>query len=265
MLLRPFTAYNADYALNSQADPHKLKMKVFHLLSGLLIVASSKAAIITLTDFETGPGGTGSTFTPSYSVSNTDLINGLTPSFFSGNFAAVELAGGLPVLNDGVYGTITEPGGAPDRTHGAFALAGGGSGTGTSVIYTLGANSLGYNISSIFAYGGWNDGGRDQQLYTVSYSRTGDPSFITLATVNYNPVVGPNVQTANRSILLETSQPYLALGVDQVRFDFPAGVENDYTGYAELDVMGVAAVPEPGSMVMLAFGGLLTLGARRRR
>lgn len=234
------------------------------LFLGLFVVTAAKAAVITVTDFEVGPGGAGSNFTPTYEVSDSDLINGLTPSSFSGDFAATEFAGGLPVMNDGVYGTITEPGGAPDRTHGAFGLGGGAGGTGTSVIYNLGANPLGYNISSIFVYAGWNDNGRDQQLYTVSYSVIDDPLFITLATVNYNPPVGPGVQTANRSILLETSLPFLAMGVDEVRFDFLPAVENGYAGYAELDVMGVAAVPEASTFTLSALG-LMLLARRRAR
>lgn len=232
---------------------------------GLLIaVAGTRAAVVTNTDFQIGPGGVGSTFTPGYVVSNSDLINGMTPSASIGNFAAVEISGGLPVMNDGVYGTITEPGGAADRTHLAFGLGGGGSATGTSVTYNLGANPQGYNISSVVVYGGWNDNGRDQQLYTFSYSLIGDPSFVTLTTVNFNPAVGANLQTANRSTLTESALPFLVTGVDAVQFDFPAGAENGYTGYAELDVLGVAAVPEPGALILTACGALAFIARRRR-
>jgi len=237
---------------------------VFASVSLVVLASGARAAVVTNSDFQLGPGGIGSTFTPSYVVSNSDLINGLAPAAFSGDFAAVELSGGLPVLNNGVYGTITEPGGAPDRTHAAFGLGGGGSNTGTSVTYNLGANPLGYNISAIVVYGGWNDNGRDQQLYTFSYSLIGDAGFITLPVVNFNPAVGANLQTANRSTTTEDALPFLATGVDAVRFDFPAGVENGYTGYAELDVLGVAAIPEPGALILTAFGSL-TVMARRRR
>lgn len=241
-------------------------MKIFLPASlGLFMaVAIAPAAVVTNTEFEVGPGGIGSTFTPSYAVSNTDLINGLAPASFSGDFAAVELSGGLPVMNDGVYGTITEPGGAPDRTHGAFGLGGGGSGTGTSVTYDLGANPFGYDISSIVVYGGWNDNGRDQQFYTVSYSLIGDAAFVPLTTVNFNPIVAGGFQTANRSTITEDALLFLATGVDAVRFDFPGGVENGYTGYAEMDVLGVAAVPEPGTSMLAAFGSLAVMARRRR-
>src|SRR5262245_56628635 len=114
--------------------------------------APSFAAVVVSTNAELGPGGVGSTFTPSYVVSSTDLINGMAPSAVAGDFAVTEITGGTPVLTDGTYRTITEPGGAADRTHLAFGIAGGGGGSGTSVTYNLSASPFGYNISSVAVY-----------------------------------------------------------------------------------------------------------------
>ena len=159
---------------------------------------TSHGAVVVSTNNEVGPGGVGSTFTPSYAVSATDLINGLAPSAVGGNFAVTEITGGTPVLTDGVYGAITEPGGAADRTHLIFGIGGGGGGSGTFVTYTLNTavNTLGYNISSIAVFGGWNDNGRDQQLYRAAYSVVGSPLFIDLPLVDFNPVIGANLQSA---------------------------------------------------------------------
>jgi hypothetical protein len=242
-----------------------MKTPSIFVTSVLLGAATARATVVVTSVFEVGPGGVGSTFTPSYAVATNDLINGMTPSAFSGDFAVTEFTGGLPVLTDGSYGVITEPGGAADRTHGAFGIAGGGTGSGTSVTYSLALNPLGYNISSVAVYGGWNDNGRDQQLFTVSYSVVGDSAFVTLPlTVNFNPAVGANLQTANRSIISDNALPFLASNVDAIRFDFPAGVENGYTGYAELDVIGTAVVPEPGAALLSALAGCGLMVRRRR-
>jgi PEP-CTERM motif len=243
-----------------------------HILSLLFVVAVAIAApafavVVTTTDNQVGPGGVGSTFTPSYVVSSTDLINGLAPSASGGDFAATEITGGTPVLTDGVYGTITEPGGAPDRTHLIFGIAGGGGGSGTFVTYTLdtSVNTLGYDITSIAVFSGWNDNGRDQQLYRAAYSVIGSPLFNDLPLVDFNPVIGANLQSATRTILSENALPFLATGVDQVRFTFDTPApENGYVGYAEIDVIGAPAVPEPGAAALL-LTGLGLLGSRLTR
>ena len=230
------------------------------------LVSAADAVVTPVFDNEVGPGGVGSTFTPSYVVSTTDLLNGLSPSASGGNFAATEITGGLPVLTDGTFGTITEPGGAADRTHLIFAIAGGGSGTGTFVTYTLNtsANSLGYDIDSSVVYGGWNDNGRDQQLFTVAYSVVGNSAFINLPPVDFNPTVGANLQSATRVTLAETAPIPLASGVDEIRITFSPSPENGYTGYTEVDVLGSARIPEPASPTLI-LGGLSILGACRVR
>jgi len=232
----------------------------------LALVLPARGAVTVATDFQVGPGGVGSTFTPTYVVSNTDLINGMLPSASSGDYT-VELSGGLPVLTNGIYGTITEPGGAPDRTHGAFAVAGGGSGTGTTLTYSLntGASPAGYKLSNIVVYGGWNDNGRDQQAYTVQYSTVASPAtFLNLATVNFNPTVGANLQTANRVTIAEDTLPFLATGVAAIRFNFDPATENGYSGYAEIDVIG-QPVPEPGVIGAMLVAAPALIARRRRR
>jgi len=129
----------------------------------------------------------------------------------------------------------------------------------------LGANPLGYNISSVSVYGGWNDNGRDQQFYTFSYHVIGAGAFTTATTVNFDPVIGGNLQSAIRTTLTENVLPFLASGVDQVRFDFPSAPENGYTGYAELDVIGAAVVTEPGAFLLTAMGSLALITRRRRQ
>ncbi len=114
-------------------------------------------------------------------------------------------------------------------------------------------------------YAGWQDNGRDQQSYTLSYSTVSAPgTFLPLTTVNFNPAGVPATNpTLNRVIISESSLPQLATNVAALRFDF-LNTENVYAGYAEIDAVG-AAVPEPGTVGLLvtAFTGLLIFGRRR--
>jgi hypothetical protein len=241
------------------------------VLAGLVVAGLAVPAFavpIVTTDNQVGPGGAGSTFTPTYTVSGSDLINNRPPATSAGNFAATEITGGLPVMNDGTYGVITEPGGAADRTHMAFGIAGNTGGAGTSVTWDLDTTAapLGYNLSKIDVYGGWNDNGRDQQLYTVEYSTVAAPgTFIPITTVNYNPPVAGGLQSATLASITDSTGS-LATGVGSVRFNFTGfapEVENGYTGYAEIDVFGTP-VPEPASASVLGVFALMALRRGRR-
>jgi hypothetical protein len=216
--------------------------------------------VITTVDTQTGTGADG--WTPTYVVSTTDLINGVSPSASAGDFT-LESSGGLPVLTNGVFGPIGVPNGT---THPSFATAGGGNGSGSSVTYTLNtvASPTGYDLSNVVVYGGWNDNGRDQQAYTVAYSTVGAPgTFIDLATVNFNPAIGGGVQSATRATITEDTLLRLATGVAALRFTFAPAPENGYTGYAEIDVNGTATVPEPAAWLLCVAGGLVLLVGRR--
>lgn len=236
----------------------------------LLALAPRAAAVVVITTHaEAAPAPGAPTFTPSYAVSSTDLINGLLrPANFSGNFD-LELGGGMAALTDGTYGTITAPGGAPDRSHAAFATVGGGSGSGRFVLYSLdlAASPLGYDLTQIDLYSGWNDSGRDQQVFAISYSTVdGGGVMIPLASGSFNPAVPADSQSATRVTITDTLSR-LATGVETIRFDFtgPPAPENGYVGYAELDVLGTAVVPEPGTLTMLAGAAGLLLARRNRR
>jgi hypothetical protein len=99
-------------------------------------------------------------------------------------------------------------------------------------------------LTNITVFGGWCDGGRDQQAYTVSYSGVSNPTnFIPLAVVNYLPLNSPGVQCTTRATLTPASG-YLATNVAAVQFNFnnPAS-ENGYCGYAQIQVFGIPLVP----------------------
>lgn len=238
-----------------------MKIKAIALCLSLASV-SAQAAVTVTTDNQTGPGGAGSTFTPTYSPLGNDLLNGLSPSFSAGDFT-VENSGGIPRLTDGLFGTIQEPGG---MQHPIFAVAGGGSGTGTELIYSFNTTSAtqGFRLDSIVVYGGWNDNGRDQQLFTLSYSTVGAPTtFLPITSVNFNPAIANGLQSATRVTIADNAAAALATNVKSIRFQFTPSPENGHTGYVEIDAIG-AAVPEPGSAALL-FAALGFAGSRRLR
>jgi hypothetical protein len=99
----------------------------------------------------------------------------------------------------------------------------------------------------------------------VQYSTVASPAtFLNLATVNFNPAVGANLQTANRVTIAEDTLPFLATGVAAIRFNFDPATENGYSGYAEIDVNG-QPVPEPGAIGAVLVGAPALIARRRRR
>lgn len=187
--------------------------------------------IITAIATQTG-AGVGSVFSPTWTI-KPSLISGAAPSAVgSGNFN-LDSSGGVGVLTDGKFGVLNPPG------VGSLDLATTGPNGGKSVTYQLTGAASGYDLSAIVVYGGWSDGGRDQQSYAVSYATASDPAtFVPLTSVSYNPTLPGTVQSATRSTLTSSTAAPLASGVVAIRFDFAQPVENNYAGYAEIGVFG---------------------------
>jgi hypothetical protein len=169
-------------------------------------------------------------------------------------------------LTDGSIGAIRLIAGTSGNTSSTnLVTCGDGSGAGSSVIYTLtNLSSSGYNLTNITVYGGWADAGRDQQAYTVYYSKVTAPTtFLLLGNVNYNPSNPANAQSATRATLTPASS-VLATNVAAVKFDFstPAS-ENGYCGYSQIALFGAASISEPVTMraTLLAGPGGFTMEA----
>jgi hypothetical protein len=107
------------------------------------------------------------------------------------------------------------------------------------VTYTLPVSPNGYDITNIVTTGGWNDGGRDQQSYTVNYATAANPTYFTpLAVVSFNPT-NPVGYSMSRVTITRPDTGFLARNVVALEFDMtsPAG-ENGFSGYSEIAVYG---------------------------
>ncbi|HXI69113.1 MAG TPA: fibronectin type III domain-containing protein [Verrucomicrobiae bacterium] len=217
-----------------------------------LIVSSVPAAvnnIISAYAAQTGPGSASpvTNFVPTWTVAPGSLIAGQSPSSVGGGIFNNYNSGSVAVLTDGTSGWLNYwPGVGSSPTAVTCGTVAGGAGQ--SVTYTLTGSANGYNLTNITVYGGWGDNGRDQQAYTIYYSKVAAPAaFISLSSVNYNPANASSVQCATRATLMPANG-VLATNVAAVKFDFtnPAG-ENGYEGYSEIGLYGTPTPVPPST------------------
>lgn len=203
---------------------------------------------------QSGLGGD-TEYSPTWTITtNGDLLLGLTPTSFGGNFTQ-EGSGGISFMTDGQFGSL------PPEGNAGVTLATGGPQGGTNVIYTLPSSANGWDLTNITVFGGWSDQGRDQQRYQVFYSTKDNPTSFNnqIVDVNFNPdstISLAGAQSATRTIVTSTNgatstnNGVLARGVAAVEFYFATlnnGAENGYVGYAEFEAFGVPSQPLPVS------------------
>ena len=199
--------------------------------------------VVTSLAAQTGLGGN-TTFLPGWPFDTSNsLIAQMAPSSAAGNFSLNPSGGSVNSLTAGGTLAINPTSGGDSSLN--YLTCGNGSGAGSSVVYTLPVTANGYGLTNITVYGGWRDSGRDQQAYTVSYSKVANPAtFVTLGAVNYNPTNPAAVQSATRATLTPASG-VLATNVAAVKFDFTTPPsENGYVGYASIAVYGTP-IPSP--------------------
>jgi hypothetical protein len=187
-------------------------------------------------------------YQPTYLLATNSLIAHAMPSLVGpGNFQ-LEGSAGIPILTDGLY---------PPTGDNYDIMATVGDNGGTTLTYTLNTAvaPLGYNLTSVIAYGGWLNGGRDEVAANVFYSTVESPTnFIQFATYDFLPPYEAN--PANRVTVLPSSG-FLATNVAAVEFDFTGqGVENGYEGLSELQILG-QAVPVASVLIQLSAGNVV--------
>lgn len=190
-----------------------------------------------------------------FSVSSTDLLQTQLEStndqlsINTGENNAWSGGATVGSLTDGNFLT------SPEASTGSLVISGG------SVTYTFNTttNTFGYDLSQIGIFSGWRDNGRDGIDITISYATVSAPTTFQELARAVQDDVDSQFEHAN---ITENSAPFLAIGVKSIRFTFNSP-ENGGAGYKELDVVGVATVPEP-SAALLGGLGLLALIRRRR-
>lgn len=225
-----------------------MKLRVFSVLSVVMFFAStSPAALMINIETDKAPAGPGGApYSPTFAAggpSSSDLVQGAAPSAQTdvGQAFTEEASTGVAALTDGnvdtFYGDQTD---ASD--HSAYLVGDGGD----SLTYDLGGS---YDLESIVIFGGWNDGGRDHQLYEVLLSTDGGANFNSLGSVDSNNgIFGTDTTPVSTRAEFVDDAGILAAGVTHVRVDFGES-ENGYSGYTEIDVN---AIPEPSTVVVLS-------------
>lgn len=141
-----------------------------------------------------------------------------------------------------------------------------------SITYNLNTsvNALGYDITSLQTLNAWgnNSGNQKNQNYTVDVSTiSGGAGFTPIAAIAFLPFDETGQEGSSRVNVTEDATGILATGVDQIRFTYtvpdPAGTQGSPT-IREIDVFGVATIPEPSSTALFGLG-VLGLLLRRRR
>jgi lysophospholipase L1-like esterase len=172
-------------------------------------------------------------------------------------------------LNDGVGHTSTSSIG----TYLPATFSGGRLPATYTFVLNTDTNSLGYDITSIVSFAGWNQNGAalGDQKYELLVSRVGDDAFQSLGVFEYSPFSSSATAEAGATrMALASNTGLIARGVDALRFvlmDPGKKTGIDGTVYFEIDAYGMATVPEPSALLLSLLGcsplGLL-LFARRR-
>ena len=110
------------------------------------------------------------------------------------------------------------------------------------------SNTLGYNITQIDSFAGWDGGGTQTQAnqkFTVEYSVVGSDTWTSLASVDFSPFSDTNSNTPaySQCIIIDDGSGFLATGVDALRFTYNeptiSGGANGGLVLQEIDIQGV--------------------------
>jgi hypothetical protein len=228
-------------------------------MAGLSIATSAYGAVIITNTSNSTPNAEGLT------ASATDLVNQGQSTLASPYTSSTAPNFGAGTVNDGQA--------AVSVNDAAFYWTSESDFPATLVFnFNVGVNTLGYNITQINSLAGWQGGSTQtyaNQKFTVEYSVVGSATYTLLTSVDYSPFTSTSSSTAAYSqSAITDGTGVLATGVDSLRFVYSdptvSGGTNRGTVIQEIDVLGVATVPEPSVAVFGLLSVLSVLGIRRR-
>lgn len=135
---------------------------------------------------------------------------------------------------------------------------------GNTLTLNLATFALGWDISSIVVLTGVGNlqSGRSDHSYTIALSTDGTTFGTPFINVNNTTISAAGGGEVRMTIADNPSVP-LGTGIKAVRFVFGNAWDYSENMYREIDVLGVASVPEPSGALLGGLGVLLLL--RRRR
>ena len=156
-----------------------------------------------------------------YAVSSTDLLQC--------NVSSVD-TNGIVLFNEGnpnTAGMLTDGTTGPGNREFCIAITSG------SITYLLDTvkSPAGYDITGLDSYSGWQDNGRVNPNYVISFRKVGASTYGDAITNNYSfslKETRVSVKDLNLS------------NVDAVKLTFPATQQNGGVGYKEFDLFGMA-------------------------
>ncbi len=219
------------------------------LLAVCLLPAISAAAIVQVTTYDHTSQGS---FFP---ISTDDLINTGQATFLSQDTTGSANAGVPSNLNNGSIGTT-----------GVSATGYWDHSNVWSTTFNLdtSTNTLGYDINEINTLAGWTNANVFQE-YELFVSVVGDPSFASIGMVDTTFIALHAGQDHSVQVKWTDDTGVIASGVDAVRFVFANDSAPIAAIYREIDVIGVATVPEPSSLALLALASVSMLFGFRKR
>jgi hypothetical protein len=226
------------------------KLAPFFAIAGFALAPRPADAATT---FESGFSGTVSEvfsatqFSYAADVSNSDLINGMTPAVTLADWNTTNNAHPNE-LTDGIHGIgfniITT-----DKVQGAWTKSNLSSAT-----YTLGtgANGLGFDITSVQSIADWVNVGFGNQAWKIDVKPVGG-SYSTLATVDYQPLgkVAPNDIGTTKVTLSNLN----ATGIESIRItsnSVNGGTNAGAFVWREFDVFGAPTTAVDGTPPLIS-------------